>query len=263
MDKSQVEDYLARIGAQRPARADLEALIALQRAHLATVPFENLSIHLGEPIVLTEAALLAKLVDRRRGGFCYELNGAFAALLTALGYRVSLLSARVVHEDKAGPPFDHMALRVDLDEPWLVDVGFGRSAEAPLRLNERGEQSDGAGTFQLVEHGDDLDLLMNGGVQYRLDLRPYDLSDFAPTCWWQSTSADSHFSRFLTCSLLTLAGRVTLSGTRLYRTTANGEREQSELTESEALDTYRTVFGISLERLPVLAVSEPPRPQRP
>src|ERR1035438_9191196 len=88
---------------------DIQALRDLQLAHLLTVPFENLSIHLGEPIVLEQADLVAKVVRMHRGGFCYELNGAFAGLLTALGFRVSMLSARVFGTGgQPGPPFDHM-----------------------------------------------------------------------------------------------------------------------------------------------------------
>lgn len=130
-----VDDYLARIGVTRPVSADLQALRDLQLAHLLTVPLENLSIHLGELIVLDQADLVTKVVRMHRGGFCYELNGAFAGLLTALGFRVSMLSARVFGTGgQPGPPFDHMILRVDLAEPWLADVGFGRLAMQPLRL---------------------------------------------------------------------------------------------------------------------------------
>ncbi|WP_246192949.1 arylamine N-acetyltransferase family protein [Kitasatospora atroaurantiaca] len=256
MDDSHVDAYLVRIGAKRPDRPDLVGLQALQWAHLTTVPFENLSIRLGEPVVLEQQALLEKIVTRRRGGFCYELNGAFAALLTALGYEVTLLSARVFGKDAPGPPFDHLALRVDLDEPWLVDVGFGRFSRRPLRLGARDEQSDAGGVFTLVEHGPDLDVLMNGEPQYRLDLRPYELADFVPTCWWQTTSPDSHFTRSTTCSLPTPDGRITLSGNRLIRT-AGGERHEELLDESEALAAYRTYFGITLDRLPL---SGSPRP---
>ncbi|MFG3054802.1 arylamine N-acetyltransferase [Kitasatospora sp. NPDC048239] len=247
----QVDAYLARIGAARPGRADLAALVDLQRAHLESVPFENLSIHLGEPVVLEPAALFEKVVTRRRGGFCYELNGSFAELLRALGFRVSLLAARVFDGAKAGPPFDHLALRVDLDEPWLVDVGFGRFSLRPLRLHTYGEQSDGADVFTLTPYGDELDVAMDGRPEYRLGLRPYALADFVPTCWWQTTSPDSHFTRSTTCSLPTAdGGRVTLSGTRLIRTAADGGREERELDEAGALEAYRSVFGIGLDRLP-------------
>src|SRR5439155_12459989 len=117
---------------------------------LRAVPFENLSIHLGEPIVLDEAELLDKLVRRRRGGFCYELNGAFAALLAALGFEVTLLAARVYGGGVLSPPFDHLALPVDAPGPWLVDVGFGRHSHYPLRLDTAAEQVDPDGVFQVV-----------------------------------------------------------------------------------------------------------------
>jgi len=256
LEPSQVDAYLARIGATRPDRPDLTGLRALQRAHLAAVPFENLSIHLGEPVVIDGPALLEKIVTRRRGGFCYELNGALAALLTALGYKVTLLSARAFGEGTPGPPFDHLALRVDLDEPWLVDVGFGRFSRQPLRLDTRDGQPDPDGVFTLVEHGPDLDVLMNGEPQYRLDLRPYEMADFVPTCWWRTTSPDSHFTRSTTCSLPTPDGRITLSGNRLIRTTGD-ERHEQLLDEDETLAAYRTYFGITLDRLPVSAGPRP------
>ncbi|MEV7177603.1 arylamine N-acetyltransferase [Kitasatospora sp. NPDC093679] len=260
MDARQVAAYLDRIGLPRPEHADAAALRALQLAHLHAVPFETLSVARGEPVVLTERALWDKLVERRRGGFCYELNGAFAGLLTALGHRVELLAGRVFGRDgRPGPPFDHMALRVLLDEPWLVDVGFGRFSHHPLRLDERGEQSDPAGRFTLRPHGAELDVLMDGEPQYRLDLRPYALADFGPTCWWQATSPESHFTRSTTCSRLTGEGRITLAGTRLIRTGADGSRSEEQLTGEQALAAYREHFGIELDALPV---SAPPRPGR-
>jgi N-hydroxyarylamine O-acetyltransferase len=255
MDETQVDAYLARIGAARPARPDLAGLRSLQSAHLRTVPFENLSIHLGEPVTLDPALLVDKVVGRRRGGFCYELNGAFAALLTALGYRVELLSAQVFGGGEPGPPFDHLALRVQLDRPWLVDVGFGRFSRYPLRLDTSEPQSDPGGTFTVVAHDQAADVLRDGSPEYRLDQRPYRLRDFAPTCWWNTTSPGSHFTRSLTCSLPTEEGRITLSGHRLIRT-ADGVREEDVLSDAEALAAYRTHFGIDLERLP----AEPPAP---
>jgi N-hydroxyarylamine O-acetyltransferase len=258
VDEQQVDAYLERIGARRPARPDTAALRTLQRAHLTAVPFENLGVTLGEPIELTEQALWAKLVERRRGGFCYELNGAFAALLSALGYRVDLLAARVFDGERPGPPFDHLALRVESDGPWLVDVGFGRFSHGPLRLDTGAPQSDPGGEFTVSAHGEDLDVAMDGRPQYRLDRRPYRLTDFAPTCWWQATSPASPFTRSTTCSRLTADGRVTLAGTRLIRTARDGSRTEHELTGAEALDAYRDLFGIALDRLPV-GTPAPPR----
>src|SRR5215468_1867636 len=127
VNPEQLEAYLTRIGVPQPAAADAAALRWLHRAHLLAVPFENLSIHLGEPISLDPGDLLAKVVGRRRGGFCYELNGAFALLLEALGFGVRRVAARVYGGGKLGPPFDHLCLAVrpaDDGAPWLADVGF-------------------------------------------------------------------------------------------------------------------------------------------
>ena len=152
MDTAAADAYLERIEAVRPAFPDADALRTLQLSHLRAVPFENLAIHLGEEIVLAEQPLLDKIVGARRGGFCYELNGAFAALLGALGYDVELLSARVFGPDGLGIPYDHLALRVRTpDGPLLTDVGFGKHSHYPLRLDSRSDQTDPGGVFRIEE----------------------------------------------------------------------------------------------------------------
>ncbi|WP_440064444.1 arylamine N-acetyltransferase family protein [Streptosporangium sp. OZ121] len=255
MDESQITHYLDRLGVTRPAEPDVRSLRALQLAHLRTVPFENLSIHLGEAISLEPDALFDKVVGRRRGGFCYELNGLLAELLTGLGYRVTLLAARGFNGSVPGPLFDHLVLRVDLDEPWLVDVGFGDFADEPLRLDERAEQKDGGGVFRITpapgDHGDhgDLDITHNGDPAYRLTARPYELADFVPMCWWQATSPRSHFTKAPVCSMRTARGRTTLRDRRLIQT-VDGERTERVLDETELLPAYLDHFGITLDRVP-------------
>jgi N-hydroxyarylamine O-acetyltransferase len=253
MDESRLDRYLERIGATRPATAGVAALAELQLRHLRSVPFENLSVHLGEPIVLEPAALVDKLVERRRGGFCYELNGAFAALLVALGYDVALLAARVHGGGRLGPPFDHLALRVDLGGAgvWLADVGFGSFSHHPLRLDLQDEQPDPGGRFRITPTDDgDLEVARDGQPQYRLEPRPRRLADFEPTCWWHRTSPASHFTRSLVCSKLTPDGRVTLSDHTLVETTGSGRHERVLADDAEVLDAYRAYFGIDLDRLP-------------
>jgi N-hydroxyarylamine O-acetyltransferase len=248
MNDSWVDAYLARIGAERPARPDAAALRDLHLRHLRTVPFENLAIHLGEDIVLEPEALVAKIVDRRRGGFCYELNGAFATLLTALGFEVEMLSARVFDGDRLSLPFDHLALRVG---PWLADIGFGSHTHHPLRLDERGDQADPGGVFRVAETPEgDLDVFKDGRPEYRLETRPRELADFEAGCWWNRTSPKSHFTQSLVCSMLTESGRVTQSGRTLIHT-VNGERDERKLGDDAGiLDAYRTWFGIELDRVP-------------
>lgn len=252
MDAEQIDAYLERIGTRRPDTMDAASLRELQQRHLAKVPFENLSIHLDERIQLTEEALFDKIVRRRRGGFCYELNGAFAALLMGLGFDVTLLSAKVFAKGgKTGPPFDHLALRVDLDEPWLADVGFGRHARLPLRLTSTEPQHDAEGEFQVLPSAEgDWEIRWNGEAVCLVEARARELADFAPTCWWQATSPDSQFTGYLTCSLPTPTGRITLSGDRLYET-VDGERSETTLPDKDViLATYRDRFGVELDRLP-------------
>ncbi|MFE0035943.1 arylamine N-acetyltransferase [Streptomyces sp. NPDC059015] len=247
--------YLRRIGAERPYRADGEALRELQQRHLRSVPFENLSIHLGEDVVLEDKPLLDKVVGARRGGFCYELNGAFAALLRSLGFGVTLFQARVFTGDgQLGIPYDHLALRVETVDgsgPWLADVGFGDHCHYPLLLDERGDQSDPAGTFRIAEAPDgDLDVLRDGEPQLRLEPRPRELEDFEAGAWYHRTSPASHFTQKLVCSRLTDDGRITLSGRKLV-TTAHGQREERQLgDDAEILAAYREHFGLELDRVP-------------
>jgi N-hydroxyarylamine O-acetyltransferase len=272
MDSAEVDAYLRRLGIEHPVSPTVDVLRELQLRHLQTVPFENLSIHLGEEIVLEEKRLLDKVVGARRGGFCYELNGVFGALLSTLGFDVRLLAARVYGaEGRLGIPYDHMALRVRTVDggEWLADVGFGAHSHYPLAFEARGEQVDPAGVFRIVEAGPDaagvrgghdvaqaadLDVVMGGSPEYRLERRPRVLGDFVAGAWWHSTSPASHFTQSLVCSRVTEdGGRITLSGRTLKATAADGTREEWQLgTDEEVLATYRDRFGIQLERVPTV-----------
>jgi N-hydroxyarylamine O-acetyltransferase len=255
MDEGTAAGYLRRISVSPPAHADAAGFRQLHRAHQISVPFENLSIHLGEPISLDEDDLVSKIVDRRRGGFCYELNGAFGLLLETLGAQVARVSARVYFDGgRLGPPFDHMALVVRLPDgtgPWLADVGFGRHSVYPLLLDSRTGQDDPAGRFLLAEAPlGDVDVLKDGEPQYRVELRERSLADFIPTCWWQQTSPMSHFTQSTICSRLTEDGRVSISGRTLIRT-SNGSRTEQQLPSDEVLlSAYRDHFGVALDRVP-------------
>lgn len=259
MDEKTLTAYLRRIGVERPGFLDEAALGVLHRAHQMTVPFENLSIHMDEPISLNEGDLLGKIVTRRRGGFCYELNGAFALLLEDLGAHVRRVAARVHDGGRLGPPFDHLALIVRLpggSRPWLADVGFGSHSTYPLRYDSRQEQHDPAGRFCLADaEGGDVDVLKDGQPQYRIEQRERSLADFIPTCWWQQTSPRSHFTRGTICSRLTEDGRVSISGRTLIRTSGGARTEQHMEADDAVLAAYRDQFGIILDRVPDAATA--------
>lgn len=241
--------YLDRINYRGSLLPTAETLHALQVAHLQAVPFENLSIHANEPIVLEDEALFRKIVVRRRGGFCYECNGLFAALLRALGFDVAMLSAKVATADGIfSPDFSHMTLLVSLEQRWLTDVGFGDSFREPLRLDERGEQVQGKRAYRIDTDGTDFTLMQRDGIewkaQYRFNLVPHEYADYEAMCRYHQTSPESHFTRGRICSLATTEGRISLSGMR-FITSKIGEREEKNLTTQEEYDAIlRERFGI-------------------
>jgi N-hydroxyarylamine O-acetyltransferase len=242
--------YLNRIKHSGSLTPSPETLRALQLAHLLSVPFENLSIHASEPIILNDAALFDKIVVRRRGGFCYELNGLFTALLRELGFDVQMLSASVANsEGMWGPEFDHMTLMVTLEDRWLVDVGFGDSFVEPLRADHRTEQVQGNRSYRLDSEGDQLTLLQKVGggdwkPQYRFTLVPHVYKDYEEMCHYQQTSPDSHFTQRVICSRLTPEGRITISDKRLI-TTRGDTRNERDLSDEEIADVLQELFGIS------------------
>jgi N-hydroxyarylamine O-acetyltransferase len=245
-----IDAYLERINYSGPREVNAETLRALQVAHLMTVPFENLSIHAGEPIVLNEDALYTKIVDQRRGGFCYECNGLFAGLLRALGFDVAMLGAGVARATGGfGPIFDHMALMVTLNERWLMDVGFGESFLEPLLLDTRADQQQGTQSFRLIEQDDHLVLLRRKDgedwqAQYHFTLQPYTFPDYEEMCRFHQTSPDSHFTKNLICSRATDDGRITLSDMR-FITTSGPHRDERILSSREEYDRLlHDEFGI-------------------
>ena len=250
-----IEAYLKRINYTGSLEPTAETLRRLQVAHLQHVPFENLSIHAGEPIVLEEDALFTKIVDNRRGGFCYEANGLFAGLLRALGFDVEMLAAGVASPDGSfGPDFDHMTLMVTLDQRWLVDAGFGDSFLEPLLLDSREVQVQGTRSFRIVEDGTHLILMRrNEGEdwtpQYRFTLQPYTFRDYEEMCRFHQTSPDSHFTKNIICSRVTEDGRITLSGMRVITTAgAQHQRDERSLTSREEYDSIlRNEFGIVMK----------------
>jgi N-hydroxyarylamine O-acetyltransferase len=242
---------LERINYHGPVEPTAETLRALQVAHLRAVPFENLSIHSGEPVVLDDESLFDKIVTRRRGGFCYELNGLFGALLRELGFKVTMLSAGVATgPDGFGPDFDHMVLMVELEDRWLVDVGFGDSFIEPLLLDKREDQVQGDRAYRIVPDGTHLIMMQRIGdndwqPQYRFSLQPHEYADYAEMCRYHQTSPESHFTKARLCSRATESGRLTLSGMRFITTGPGGSRDEQTLAgEEECATALREHFGI-------------------
>lgn len=196
-----VDRYLERIGYEGPREADGRTLAALQRAHLLTVPFDSLDCLLGNRVTVEPEDAYRKVVEARRGGFCFELNGLFAWMLEELGFEVKRLAARPLIPVAPGlaEPFAHLALLVELDRRWLVDVGFGYPfAVEPLNVDVRNEQIRDGRRFRIAEDEDGLLAEELGAEEVRaywFELEPVAQDAFAPRCLSYSTDPDSVFVR--------------------------------------------------------------------
>ncbi len=246
-----VAPYLRRLGYQGPTDATLQVLRDLHRAHLETIPFENLSIHHGERIELDEAWLFDKLVDRRRGGFCYELNGLFAALLRELGFAVARLAARVYDGNgDEGIPFDHMTLKVSVDNrDWLADVGFGDCFIQPIPLDAGPPWQDVRRSYRLVAIDDRMQLQEQRDAewkpQYIFHHREWQLADFAAGCHYHQTSPSSPFTRRRIASRLTPTGRVSMANDKHIVTHADGTKTETIVDDARRAAILERELGIS------------------
>lgn len=247
-----VDKYLERLNVTYPIEANKDGLFRLQKAHLLNVPFENLDIHYGVPIVLDTQRFYHKIVENRRGGFCYELNGLFNQLLNSIGFESKLVSARTFGKDqKYSPEYDHMALVVTLDGlVYLVDVGFGRFSLEPLPIIIDEVQSDKYGQFTFDNSSSSSITVneINDGKplpQYSFSLEEKELSAFKERCDFHQQSSESHFTQKKVISVATDHGRVTLNNTQL-KIAHIGKEEVTNFKEEEFEFKLREWFGIEL-----------------
>jgi N-hydroxyarylamine O-acetyltransferase len=247
-----IDSYLRRVGHAGPRACTIETLRALCAAHLDRIPFENLDVRLGRPVSLDLAALVAKLVDRRRGGYCFEQNTLFAAALRALGFEVTTLEARVRPPGSTALlPRTHMVLRVDLDgRAWLVDVGFGGSGPlAPVPLDgEASRQADA--TYRIVREPDGVHVLERSDGHgsrglYSFTLAPAFPVDYEVAHHFTSTFPRSPFVQTLTVQRSTPEARHILRG-RTYRVEQQGDESVAELDDAAVCGLLRDVFALDV-----------------
>jgi len=248
--------YLTRMNYSASVKPDAETLHGLHLAHLLSVPFENLDIDLNQPIQLSEEALWDKIILRKRGGFCYELNGLFARFLKQLGFDVTYLNARVFNrEGELGIGFDHLALLVKIpQEPtrWLADVGFGDSFTEPLSFEMGNEQVQGLRSYRLEQTTEGYITWQKNydGTwerQYFFDLQPHNFPDeYEVACLYHQTSPKSSFTRASIISRATPEGRISLEDGSLIITT-NGQREERLVPDREEYQALlKEHFGVVL-----------------
>ena len=250
------DKYLRRISYTQSTSTDIKTLRGLQAAHMLTVPFENLDIGLHRPILLDEKSLWDKLINRNRGGFCYELNGLFAHLLKEIGFEVTYLNARDYHETDGtfGIDFDHLTLMIRIPNEttrWLVDVGWGDSFTQPLNIDDTNEQTQGLRGYRLEPFRDGFQLWQrnhdgSSERQYFFDLSPRHFPDeYLDACHYHQTSPNSIFTRNQIISRLTEDGRVSLDNEKLI-ITSNGKRAILEVKENERESLLKKYFNVTL-----------------
>lgn len=244
--------YLRRIGYSGPLDPSLKTLRALHRAHLLAISYENLDVQLGVPLSLDPAAMFEKIVERKRGGWCYEMNGLFAWALRELRFDISLLGAAVGREQRGdAAAMNHLAILVHLDKPYLADVGFGNGFIAPLPLAE-GSHSDGRFDFRLQQIDGDWWRFTNrpgSGDTFDFQLTPYELNAFEEKNRWLQSADDSYFVQNLVCHRFTDEGVVTLRGAVLTTLTSTETREEIAQTRDQLAAILRQHFELRPESI--------------
>lgn len=231
-DNFELQNYLNRIGFYGDAQADIATVTNMMRCQLFSVPFENLDVQAGKVVSLVPEEIVDKILNRNRGGYCYEVNGLFAMALQALGIPYQFVAARPMFYPVKRPK-THMAIVLKLDgEEWLCDLGFGSyGIRAPMRLNildvNVKQDSDTFMLSKTTEHEYLLKALVEGewANQFAFDLSPQEWIDFTPANYLNSTHPDAIFVKKLLVVLHNPAGR-TIYFDNILKTIKNGKVEK-------------------------------------
>ncbi|MBS7700574.1 MULTISPECIES: arylamine N-acetyltransferase [unclassified Chelatococcus] len=250
LSADELNAYLDKIGLEHPASIDIHSLSKLHRAHLMTFTWEALDAFMGWPSSVTPASAFTKMVEGKRGGWCYEMNGLFGAALTALGFRVTRLCGGVNREVLGDIAIgNHLTLRVDLDRPYLAEVGVADAIVEPVplgvgRFMQRGFEfsitAAGNGWLRLNNH--------ERGIAKSFDFHP-DYSDeatMAATHGWLMRDSGSPFTNALAILRHTPDGYIALQNDALRQVTANSVTEQRITSADHFAETLETVFDLDV-----------------
>jgi N-hydroxyarylamine O-acetyltransferase len=259
-----LDNYLARIGHKGAVEANLPTLAGLAASHVDAIPFEGFDPLLRRPVNLDLSALQAKLVDGRRGGYCFEQNSLFKAALEAIGFKVTGLGGRVrwmSPPDSPLGPKTHMMLKVDLPEgTYLADVGFGACLlDAPLEFKADIDQRTAMGTYRLSRSDGQFSLGAKQPAGWRtmyvFDLQPQIPADYVLGNWFTSTSPLVPFTNRLIMERLSRDKRYKLNDRTFLVEAREGEvAVQRELSNAEELrqvidDTFRITLPAPAEEI--------------
>jgi N-hydroxyarylamine O-acetyltransferase len=244
--------YLERIGHGWNVRPNLETLRSLHRAHVTAIPFEALDAQLGIAASLEPDAIFEKLVERRRGGWCYEMNGLFGAALQAIGFDVTRVSCGVMRQDGGEERMGtHLALLVECEGVWLCDVGFGGSLLEPLPL-ATGTRHEAIYTHSLAETDDGywrFTEFVDKPFGYDFRVVPADEGLLAAKRDWQATHPDSNFTLNFVAQRRHADRHLVLRGRVLTERHSGGATTRVIRDADELLATLAEQFGIDEPRI--------------
>lgn len=255
-NKAKVNAYLNRIGFEGELDGSIECLNRLQECHLHTVPYENLDILYGTPLSLEIEAAFDKIVTRRRGGYCFELNALFGWLLEQLGYDVENYFARFWRDEPNPPPKRrHHVLKVEIGgQRYLCDVGVGGIVPRKSVMMQEGLiQAQGEESYKLER------VPVYGWMLYELKKdawlpiysyteEPQLSNDYTMASFWCEHAPDSIFRKQAMAAIRTRTGRNTLSGNEFRIFTDNGVQTFVPISDEQYKEALNTYFGIDLSR---------------
>jgi N-hydroxyarylamine O-acetyltransferase len=249
-DNFVLQEYFDRINFNGKAKADFATIVEMMRCQLFSVPFENLDVQAGKIVSLVPEEIVDKIIVRKRGGYCFEVNGLFAMALEALGVPYQFVAARPMLYP-VRKPRTHMAIVVNANgEEWLCDLGFGSyGIRAPLRLDLLdAEIKQDFDTFKLSKTNEReylLQALVEGTWtdQFAFDLSPQEWIDFVPANYLSSTHPDAIFVQKLVVVLHNPKGRISLSGD-ILKTVIEGRIEKQTIRPEDTASILSSRFHL-------------------
>lgn len=247
----EIEAYLQRIAYSGPMRKDLATLTALHHAHLHAIPYENLDVQLGRPVTIERSAIFDKLVTRKRGGWCYEMNGLFGWALAELGFKVTRSAGAVMRQERGDDAIgNHLVLKVDLEEGiFVADVGFGDGPLDPIFVTSGPFVSKGfefalsrldEGWWRLHNH-------KNGGAaSFDFNMEPADEARLAERCFWLQSSPESPFVQNAVLQHHSDDGLWMMRGRILRKVTPTAQKDYLIESGHEYVGVLAEVFGLRL-----------------
>jgi len=245
-----LESYLQRIGYTGPLAVNLETLNSIHRHHLMSIPYENLDVQLNCPLTTDVAEAFDKIVNKGRGGWCYEMNGVLGWALAEIGFDIRRVSGGVNRRERGdGVMGSHLVLLATLDKPYIVDAGFGDGFLNPIPLKE-GKISERGFEFKLEKLADGYWRLHNhqygGAPDFDFNTKTADEAELGQLCQVLQSFEQSPFVTWLIAQRFTQDGYEIQVGQTSKTITAKEVITRTVQSLDELQTRLRDIFGLDV-----------------